>query len=551
MNRKILTLIAPLFLFQLIAFSEGELKPDSTIESVSLFKDGAMITRTATLELPAGKSTIQFSSLPSTAQQDALQASLADSKVGVVRNATLFIPQDAEEPQNLLDLRDRIQNLKKSIESEEKNKTIAIQELNFAQKLSTSFSQKYGEISDGQSLSIEQAKETWEYTQSTISRSNQSIQQADERINDLNEQIKELSKELNNQIETYAKLRSVAEVEIEVAHATTTELSISYIVNNAYWQPRYELRANPSEKSLDFGYFAAINQFTGEDWNSVELSLHTNQVNRRGNVPELFTLVVDKYEPRHYKPMKSRAVGNFLDAPAPVAESLSFASTNRVVDEGIERDVSISSSTVSFQITPPGKPSIPSARKSKTLSVSNQSFETKYWSEVVPGAQLDAYLIGETTNQLEIPILPGQALAFVDGKLSSKVFLDKTLPQEELKLSLGTDANIVVKRHEGTFDSASTGFIDKTTTIKREYVNEVSSFHSIPHDVVVIDQFPISRNAKIEIDRIAPDEASIELDQEREGVFQWETSIPAKGKRSFTTSFEIVYPRDWEINPDL
>ncbi|MCH6256075.1 mucoidy inhibitor MuiA family protein [Puniceicoccaceae bacterium K14] len=549
MNLKTLTTLATLLLAPISVFALAEIAPESRIESVSLFKDGALVTRMAEIDFPAGKSVVSFPSLPTAAQKDALQASLAASEVGVVRNATLFIPQDPEEIDKIEELRDRIQELRQSIAEQDHTKHTATQELNFARTLSRSFSEKFGKIGEGEPLNIEQAKETWSYTQSIIAKSNATIKEADKVIKDLGEEIEDIEKELKDELQKTSKLRSVAAIEVEFSQATRTQMTISYIVSNANWNPRYELRAKPSEKSLDFGYFAAIKQNTGEDWNEVELSLHTNQVNRRGNVPELYPLIVNKFEPRGSY-LKTRGLSRSAD----FEESLEFAAGAPATlnqSAKLETEVAVSSSTVSFQIKLPGKPTIPSAIETKTLPVLEQTFAAKYWSEVVPRAQLDAYLIGETINELEMPILPGQALAFVDGKLSSKVYLQKTLPQEELKLSLGTDENIVVKRREGASKDSSTGFIDKTTTLKREYFNTVSSFHTIAHDVVIIDQFPLSRNSKIEIKPISPTEDSVEFDEKKEGVFQWKGSIPAGSEKTFTTSFQIVYPRDWEIAPKL
>ncbi len=147
--------------------------------------------------------------------------------------------------------------------------------------------------------------------------------------------------------------------------------------------------------------------------------------------------------------------------------------------------------------------------------------------------------------------MPGQALAFVDGKLSSKVVLEKILPEEETELSLGTDANIIVKRREGSKRDTNSGFIDKTTTLQREYANEVINYHSIDHKIILVDQFPIAQNSKIEIRRKSPATEDVTIEDENDGIFKWEATLEPKEERTFTTAFDIIYPRDWNLYPEL
>ncbi|MEM9160259.1 MAG: DUF4139 domain-containing protein, partial [Verrucomicrobiota bacterium] len=160
-------------------------------------------------------------------------------------------------------------------------------------------------------------------------------------------------------------------------------------------------------------------------------------------------------------------------------------------------------------------------------------------------------LKGKLKNTLDLPILQGTALAFVDGKLSAKVALEKTLPNEELELSLGTDQNVVVKRKEGSQEDKTGGFIDKTKRLTREYVNTVTNYHGVAHKVIIVDQFPIAQDAKIEIKRLSPKEDEAAFEDPNDGIFKWETEIDSEQSKTFTTSFQVTYPKDWNLYPDL
>jgi len=530
-----------------------EIVASTTIQEIALFRDGALVTRQGSVTVPAGKSTIQFENLPTRVDPTALQANFLNQPDGLIRNAKIHVPENQEESddvkalQDKLDLANQEKALKQRIYSEAKA------DITFAQNMRSTFSKEFGKINEGQSLTLDQAKELAAFVATTQESAYAKIDAVEVEIKTIDERIEDIQKELKEAIETDRLLASIAEVEIEMAESGEIEIVLSYLVNSANWIPQYELRARPDEKALDFGYFAAIWQSTGEDWNDVTLSLHTNQANRQGNVPVLFPLALRNQE--SYS--KARGSANeevFELSPFSVdaTNKNGYAETSTIAGARLRsQKVAVSASTVSFQATIPGPINVPSSRESSAFKVLEASLEAEFWSEAVPRVQLDTYLRAKIRNTLDLPILPGQALAFVDGKLSSKVALEKILPDEETELSLGTDANIVVKRREGSKKDTNSGFIDKTTTLQREYANEVTNYHSVAHKIILVDQFPIAQNSKIEIRRKAPAIDEVTIDDENDGIFKWEATLEPKEAQTFTTSFDIIYPRDWNLYPEL
>ncbi len=526
-----------------------EIVVSSAIQNIALFRDGALVTRQGTVRVPAGKSTLRFNTLPTRVDPSALQANFANQPDGLIRNAKIYSPRDQDESETVKALQDKLDVANKEKELKQRIRSSASADIDFAQNMRISFAKEYGKINEGQSLTLGQAKDLADFVATTQKNAHAEIDSVEDEIKAIDERIEDIRKDLREAIETDQLLASVAEVEIEMAEAGDIEIVLSYLVNSANWIPQYELRARPDEKVLDFGYFAAIWQNTGEDWSNVELTLHTNQANRQGNVPELRPLALRNQEVYYKRGLSSRA------APPQAEAELAFSNLSADVAASATRlgdqQTTISASSVSFQATIPGRIDVPSSRNSSAFKILESSLEAEFWSEAVPRIQLDAYLRVKIRNTLDLPILPGQALAFVDGKLSSKVTLPKILPEEETELSLGTDANIIVKRREGSQKDTNSGFIDKTTTLQREYTNEVTNFHSVAHKVIIVDQFPIAQNSKIEIRRKGPAEDEVTIEDENDGIFQWEATLAPKEERAFTTTFEIIYPRDWTLYPEL
>ena len=78
---------------------------------------------------------------------------------------------------------------------------------------------------------------------------------------------------------------------------TQLEIAVSYIVYNASWSPKYDVRVFDKDNSMVINYFGVITQSTGEDWLDTKLSLSTAVPSVGGNVPELGTQNVQIKKP--------------------------------------------------------------------------------------------------------------------------------------------------------------------------------------------------------------------------------------------------------------
>ncbi len=65
------------------------------------------------------------------------------------------------------------------------------------------------------------------------------------------------------------------------------EFTISYITQNAYWSPYYDIKVDDIRNPMKITYKAKIVQTTGIDWKQVKLSLSTSTPTQYGNAPVL------------------------------------------------------------------------------------------------------------------------------------------------------------------------------------------------------------------------------------------------------------------------
>ncbi|MDX2015309.1 MAG: DUF4139 domain-containing protein [Myxococcaceae bacterium] len=95
------------------------------------------------------------------------------------------------------------------------------------------------------------------------------------------------------------KAKVTRAVAVTLSHAITSpiELDVEYQVPGVRWVPNYTLRLEPGFGGGALRLRASVAQDTGEDWKGVALSLSTAELLRRTDVPELKSLRVGRSQP--------------------------------------------------------------------------------------------------------------------------------------------------------------------------------------------------------------------------------------------------------------
>ena len=153
-------------LLALCAYAD-EHEVESSILEVSLFRDGALVTRQGTLNVPSGKSTLVFKNLPSQVDPTALQANFVNTANGLIRNAKIFQPQNRDENSIIDKIQTRLSAAKKEKEQKLRTLSNAKADVVFASGMRASFAEEFGKINEGQTLTLAQAKELAEFVGQT------------------------------------------------------------------------------------------------------------------------------------------------------------------------------------------------------------------------------------------------------------------------------------------------------------------------------------------------------------------------------------------------
>ncbi len=251
-------------------YAADTLTVTSKITDVTVFFQGANVSRTAEVELKAG---IQFVAIPSLSKQLAQQTIQVGAAQGINVLSVAYTPHPTGRSKT-----------KKSTEAEAaeaafivlSERIIAadsdIELLDLEEKMLLANSDLTQKVNGA---SFSELRETVVFIRTRMAELRK------QRV-DLQTKRAELRRTLEAQHSALQLLkhreemaRQGAEVllQVESKTATTATLTLGYFVPSASWEPSYDFKVTSTREPLNVVYKAAVSQSTGEDWNDVKLTL--------------------------------------------------------------------------------------------------------------------------------------------------------------------------------------------------------------------------------------------------------------------------------------
>ncbi|MEI7595069.1 MAG: DUF4139 domain-containing protein [Bacteroidota bacterium] len=354
--------------------------------------------------------------------------------------------------------------------------------------------------------------------------------------------------ELNNQLkEETGNKKTSSEIVIGIISSTTlnTTFDITYFVNNCGWNPTYDIKAEGTDKPIEITYKANVYQATGYDWKNVKLSLSTGNPNLDNNKPELapwslYLIQHKKLRAVAYKSAESKpsAAKSSIDE----AEDVNYDKMEE--SESLSGYVTVNESQTTSEFVIPIPYSISSSENTTSVEIQKNTLNASYQYYAAPKIDQDAFLVAEVTGWEKLSLLAGEANIYFEGSYLGKNFINPNELNDTLKLSLGRDKNIVIKRVV-LKDFVSNKIIGSNR--KKEYVYEINISNKKKADVSIIieDQVPISADNAIEI---STDEVSNGTLNKETGLVFWKLSVKPNETQKIKLAYSVKYPKDKQIN---
>ena len=285
MLKKFIWLAVVLMVSGAMSQEPKEIQIKTEVKDVTVFIEGAQITRKKTVDIPAGTSILKFTDLSPFINGKSLQVK-ADGNVTVLSvNQQQNYLEELEKSKELLALEAQLQVVQEKIKKERTYLDILAEEIVFLQANKV--------VGGNQTLTAATLKSAADYY--GLQLTSLKLKELD-RTKTLNDYYKEQTK-LQNQINTLSGKKEYANgevlVKIEAKRATRSKLELSYVVKNAGWYPSYDIRSTNVNEPISLVYKANVKQDTKIDWKNVSLRLSSANPNISGTAPELQTYFLD------------------------------------------------------------------------------------------------------------------------------------------------------------------------------------------------------------------------------------------------------------------
>lgn len=286
----------------------AEIEIKSEISEVTVYLSGAQITRSKTVDVPAGRSVIKFVNLSPFIDAKSLsvyaKGDLTLLSVNLQHNF-LSLQTPSKEREELTQAK---KDLEKKLQTENAYLEVLNEEMAFLKANST-----VGGANTGTSLTA--LKEANLYFSEKITAIK--LKQIDRQST-----VEKLSEELAKIQSQLATLESkkgfpTGEILVSVDSKTPEKVpfEIKYIVSNAGWTPSYDIKVKNISQPAELTYKANVRQSTNEDWKNVKLRLSSSDPNTSNTYRELQPYYLNYYSvPPSYGDLISRVSGRIMDA---------------------------------------------------------------------------------------------------------------------------------------------------------------------------------------------------------------------------------------------
>ena len=517
----------------------------SAIDTVTVYPDGATVTRVIALDLASGDSTLVARDFPLSLDPSSIRVE-GEAGAKLTIGTIDARPPRAAPPVNLPELDKRIEALKDQRADLQGAIDSAAARRKFAQHFAEASPAGLGD--KGEARPIAEWRAAFTAVAEEIATADTAIRDAARKQREIDRQIAQLEAERS------AKPPSKLEVRIDVASAAATKatLRVTYAVRNARWLPLYDARLDTGAKDrkpqLELVRRAEVTQSTGEDWSNVTLGVSTVRIGRGGSAPELGSLVAQY--PQVPKPM---ALGAASEAarPAPMTRQAQSPAMAKVVD-AVERERADEQQAVAeigdFQATfkIPGRVSLGAAEGAKSLKIASVTMPADLAVRAAPVMDPTAFLEASFKQTDDTTLLPGKVAIYRDGVFVGRGKLSASAKDDIVRLGFGADDKVKIERAVLKRNEGSAGLIVTTSkTDERSFKTTIRNGHDFPIRVAIEDQLPVSENEDIAVEMLpstTPPTASNIRD--KRGVLEWSFEAKPGEVKDINFAWRVRWPKD-------
>jgi uncharacterized protein (TIGR02231 family) len=563
--KSLLLLLATLY-FSFPTGSSAE-TANSRISAVTVYRDRAIITRTATTQLAAGERVLSFENLPAALLDQSLQASgrgVAGATILDVSAQTVFT--EATSNQQVKDLETQIKEVQRQRRVLDDRGKVLEEQRAYVQRMlqSSTTNGPAGPAGAPARPTLDEWQKLFAYSEETLGKINAEQQKLDVDREPLQAKQTALEQQLNQLRGARGRQSKTITVRLSLTTPGQLDVALQYSVPSAGWTPSYDARLRSADRAVELSYYGIVRNGSGEDWNSVALTLSTARPSVGGGAPELRPWIADIARPAAPLPQPiaggARGGGGGRGAAPAATQEFSVRDGLSVSDSRLAKsetdvlnaEVEAGATSATFKI--PVNVSVPGNNTTQKVAINVGRLAATLQYQSTPKMLEAAFLNANATNTSEYPLLAGPMNTFLDDTFVAASSLKTVMPGEKFDLALGVDDGIAVKRRLVNRFTEDTGLTSKTRKTTYEILVTITNNKKTAEQVAFKEPTPVSRDEKIVVKVITPQEKDLgtpaspkEVTREEDGKLVWRLSMKAGEKRELSLKLSIEHPTDLAV----
>ncbi|MBL0742278.1 DUF4139 domain-containing protein [Chryseolinea lacunae] len=257
---------------------ENEQKVTSKISQVTVFLQGAEVSRQATVPLKPGVSILTLTGIAPDIQQQSIQVQgPLTVKILAVSFGVDYL-ETLQKPDRIKTLEGEKKRLTGLIAQEKSLEEVYREEENMLKT-----NKSIGGAEKG--VEVQELKAAVEYFRLRLLDIRQQLMQTATALHTYQDDLAKVEAQLIELRHVKAQPTGQIVVKVSTKTATTAEFLVKYLVREARWFPSYDIRAKNITSPVSITYKANVSQQSGEDWENVNLTISSADPSESGTRP--------------------------------------------------------------------------------------------------------------------------------------------------------------------------------------------------------------------------------------------------------------------------
>ena len=517
----------------LSAANENEKTVKSKIENVTVFLNGAEVTRTASVSLNAGINTIVFSNLSKKVDEASIQASSsANARILNTDYQTVYVTTGKQDSAKIQKLNDSIEVANKEI------RRIGYLEVTYeSEKKILDLNNQIGQGNNG--MSILELQKLYDVYHTKLMEINKQLFLLSENEMALNKKIGKFNADIAK-LKAEVKGENVPQVKVMlmVQEPAQSEVSIKYLTGGAAWAPKYDIRVEGVSNEIEIDYMAHVMNQSGEDWEKTNLILSTAEPYESHEIPALKPWTLNNYSSDTYEGRLNEY------GPKQISKNEANQKAGNIgLVEGVDyEEIYVPDMNLEFKIAE--KYTVPADNKPYLIDVAKYNLKSSFEYFTIPKIDNDAFLLAQITGWEKLNLIEGQTNIYFKGTYIGHSYVKPQYANDTVDISLGRDNKIIMNRIKVEDKSSSPKIIGNSRKEMFTYKITVRNTNKSTVTVTVQDQLPVSQDKDIEVSVVDIDKAQMDT---LSGSLKWKLNLKAGEAKELTVSFSVKYPKDKRI----